>query len=123
MLAEPAYANRTIGIIALQGTGEAGLIDSMVAESVDPGVQQQHDLKVGTPPEFQGAERDVILLSMIVTDPPRALTRREEQRRFNVAASRARDQLWLLTSVSRDRLSRVTSGIPCYRTWKTHPPR
>ena len=43
---------------------------------------------------------------MIVTDPPRALTRREEQRRFNVAASRARDQLWLFTSVSRDRLSR-----------------
>jgi len=107
MLADPAYANRTIGIIALQGTGQAGLIDSMVAESVDPGVQQQHDLKVGTPPEFQGAERDVILLSMIVTDPRRALTRREEQRRFNVAASRARDQLWLFTSVSRDRLNRT----------------
>jgi very-short-patch-repair endonuclease len=107
ILADPACAKRTIGIIALQGAGQAGLIDRMVAESVDPGVQQQHDLKVGTPPEFQGAERDVILLSMIVTDPPRALTRREEQRRFNVAASRARDQLWLFTSVSRDRLSRA----------------
>lgn len=107
MLADPAYAERTIGIIALQGTGQVGLIDGMIAESVDPAIQQQHDIRVGTPPDFQGAERDVILLSMVITDPPRALTRREEQRRFNVAASRARDQLWLFTSVSRDRLRRA----------------
>jgi very-short-patch-repair endonuclease len=107
MLADPAYARCTIGIIALQGTGQVGLIDAMVAGAVDPAVQQQHDIRVGTPPDFQGAERDVILLSMVVTDPPRALTRREEQRRFNVAASRARDQLWLFTSVSRERLRRT----------------
>ena len=47
-----------------------------------------------------------MLLSMVVVDPPRALNRPEEQRRFNVAASRARDQMWLFTSVTRDRLSR-----------------
>ena len=104
MLSDPAYADRTIGIITLQGTGQTALLESMVAEGVDPADQQQHEIKVGTPPEFQGAERDVILLSMIVTEPLRALSRREEQRRFNVAASRARDQLWLFTSVSRDRL-------------------
>jgi very-short-patch-repair endonuclease len=104
LLDDPAYAGKTIGIIALQGSGQVRLIETMVVESIDPAIREQRDLQVGTPPQFQGDQRDVVLLSMVVTTPGRALGQREEQRRFNVAASRARDQMWLFTSVRPDQL-------------------
>ena len=59
-------------------------------------------LLCGSPYDFQGAERHIIFLSMV--DAPQdgktcRMTRDEEtQRRFNVAASRAKDQLWLFHS-------------------------
>lgn len=106
MLADPAYAEKTFGVIALQGTGQARLIEDQILETLDPAVIERHEIRVGTPPEFQGDERDVMLLSMVIVEPRRALTRAEEQRRFNVAASRARDQMWLFTSVPRGQLSR-----------------
>jgi very-short-patch-repair endonuclease len=61
---------------------------------------------VGTPPDFQGDERRVIFLSMVVSDPGAiaALTRAESQRRINVAASRAMDQMWLFHSIALDDL-------------------
>jgi very-short-patch-repair endonuclease len=108
LLEDPHYNSppKTFGVIALQGTGQARLIENMIIDSIDPTVIERHDIRVGAPPDFQGAERDVIMLSMVIAEPYRSLTRREEQRRFNVAASRARDQMWLFTSVKRDRLSR-----------------
>src|SRR5207244_3485394 len=54
---------------------------------------------------FQGDERDIIFLTMV--SAPRAdgkrlwpMTSEKHFRRFNVAASRARDQAWLFHSVS-----------------------
>ncbi|CAM5236627.1 MULTISPECIES: DUF559 domain-containing protein [Streptomyces griseus group] len=42
---------------------------------------------------------------MVVTDPPRAIGgARSEQQAYNVAASRAQDQMWLFHSVPPDRL-------------------
>jgi very-short-patch-repair endonuclease len=104
LLDDPAYGGKTIGIIALQGSGQVRLIETMIVESIDPAIREQRDLQVGTPPQFQGDQRDVVLLSMVVTSPGRALGLREERRRFNVAASRARDQMWLFTSVRPDQL-------------------
>lgn len=107
LLADPAYGGRSFGVIALQGEGQARLIDGMIASSIDPVVREKHQIRVGTPPEFQGDERDVMLLSMVVTEPRRILGGRlDEQRRWNVAASRARDQMWLFTSLTRDRLKK-----------------
>jgi very-short-patch-repair endonuclease len=106
MLTDPAYADKTFGVIALQGNGQVRLIEDLLLQSIDPAVMERREIRVGTPPEFQGDERDVILLSMVVVDPRRALTRAEEQRRFSVAASRARDQMWLFTSVRYGQLSR-----------------
>ncbi len=105
LLADSAYADKSIGVIALQGIGQARLIEDKVVEEIDPAVREQRDLQVGTPPDFQGDERDVILLSMVVTSPGPALTQRDSRRRFNVAASRACDQLWLFTSVRPHQLS------------------
>src|SRR4029450_8776310 len=51
---------------------------------------------------FPGAERDVALATMVVSANDgrvAAFTKREYHRRINVAASRARDQLWIFHSV------------------------
>jgi very-short-patch-repair endonuclease len=105
MMRDPVYARRSIGVIVLQGTGQVRLIEEEL-KAIDIADWERFQLQVGAPPDFQGAERDVILLSMVVTKARRALTLPVEQRRFNVAASRARDQMWLFTSVAEDRLKR-----------------
>jgi very-short-patch-repair endonuclease len=59
-------------------------------------------LRVGDAYTFQGDERDVVLVSMVVSANDArvaAFTKREYHRRINVAASRARDQLWIFHSV------------------------
>ena len=54
---------------------------------------------------FRGDERDVILLSMVdsPSDRPLALRQRDEAKKvFNVASSRACDQLWVVHSLKPD---------------------
>lgn len=102
---DPAYAGKSFGVVVLQGDGQARLIETLINETLEPEDIEARNLRVGTPPQFQGDERDIILLSMVVAEPGRALTQLAEQRRFNVAASRAKDQLWLFTSVGLERLS------------------
>lgn len=99
--ADPRYDGASFGVVVLQGTGQAELIRSLLGARLPAAEQLRRRLRVGTPPDFQGDERDVVFLSMVVAPgaPAIALTRQEYQRRFNVAASRARDQVWLFHSV------------------------
>ena len=99
--ADPRYDGASFGVVVLQGTGQADLIRSLLAARMTAAEQQRRRLRVGTPPDFQGDERDVVFLSMVVTPDAAtpALRRQEYQRRFNVDASRARDQTWLFHSV------------------------
>src|SRR5260370_4145353 len=64
----------------------------------------------GEPASFQGDERDVIIISTVfrvdpATPPGRvpAMTGNAAMRRINVAASRARQQMWVVHSVDPDR--------------------
>lgn len=103
---DSAYDNLTFGVITLQGQGQAKLIISLLMARA-PSLFSERDLVVGDPSAFQGDERDVIFLSL-VTAPNRnaaALTTDTHKRRFNVAASRAKDQMWLFHSVTVDDLS------------------
>ncbi|MEO3791295.1 histone-like nucleoid-structuring protein Lsr2 [Nonomuraea sp. B10E15] len=102
---DPSYDEKTFGVVVLQGTGQAQLIHNMLLDHIDPKDWEKRRLRVGTPPDFQGDERDVIFLSMVVAERRSAVTSTEWQRRFNVAASRAKDQMWLFHSVSADLLS------------------
>ena len=104
--ADPRYDGASFGVVVLQGTGQADLIRSLLAARMPAAEQQRRRLRVGTPPDFQGDERDVVFLSMVVTQDAAAvpLRRQEYQRRFNVAASRARDQVWLFHSVGLEDL-------------------
>src|SRR5439155_1059584 len=56
---------------------------------------------------FQGDERDVMFLSMVAAPNERigALTKESDKQRFNVAASRARDQVWLFHTATLNELN------------------
>ncbi|GAA1745515.1 AAA domain-containing protein [Luedemannella helvata] len=104
-VADPAYAGKSIGVVVLQGTGQVQLIHSLLLERLEPKEWEDRRLRVGTPPDFQGDERDVVFLSLVIAEKRQALTGTEWQRRFNVAASRAKDQAWLFHSVGLADLS------------------
>ncbi|WP_250035610.1 arginase family protein [Paractinoplanes maris] len=100
---DPGYDGRTLGVISLLSTsGQAGYLLHQLREAIGEDEIQARRLRVGDAYTFQGDERDVVLVSMVVSDnDPRvaAFTKREYHRRINVAASRARDQLWIFHSV------------------------
>ncbi len=104
-LEDDSYADKTFGVIVLQSAAQAQLIDRLIQESIPLDVIEDRRIRVGTPPDFQGDERDVIFLSLVISDRASAFTRKDWQRRYNVAASRARDQMWLFHSVTSDLLS------------------
>ena len=102
-LKDPRYDGKTMGVIALQGQAQAKLIEGMLLETLGQKPFVERRLVCGDAYSFQGDERDVIFLSLVaaVEGPGRfgPLTKFPDQRRFNVAASRARDQMWLFHSV------------------------
>jgi len=103
---DPAYAGRSMGVIVLRHGDQTRLVQDLIDQRIDVATRERHDIAVGTPERFQGDQRDVILLSMVVDgDHAIAATGRHHERRFNVAASRARDQMWLFHSVTADQLS------------------
>ncbi|GAA2068593.1 AAA domain-containing protein [Williamsia deligens] len=105
-IGDERYDGLTFGVVVLQGQRQVDVITQKLRSAIS--VQEWHDrlLRVGTPPDFQGDERHVVFLSMVVSTDrnPVSLTRSESQRRFNVAASRAMEQLWLFHSVTSDDL-------------------
>ncbi|MCL6630729.1 MAG: DUF559 domain-containing protein, partial [Armatimonadetes bacterium] len=102
-----AYKYKTLGVIVMQGHAQAELIEKKLAEVLEPKIREERKLRCGVPATFQGDQRYVIFLSLVVAPNHnfRALTRLPDQRRFNVAMSRARDQVWLFHSVSENDLS------------------
>jgi very-short-patch-repair endonuclease len=107
LVEDDAYESKTIGVIALQGHAQAELIENLLAQRLDPQTIEERRLRCGEPATFQGDQRDIILLSLVIAPNVqyRALSRLPDQRRFNVAMSRARDQVWLFHSVRQHDLS------------------
>jgi very-short-patch-repair endonuclease len=103
IVADPRYDGRTLGVISLLSTsGQANYLLEQLHEAIGEDEIQARRLRVGDAYTFQGDERDVVLVSMVVSEKdPRiaAFTKRDYHRRINVAASRARDQLWIFHSV------------------------
>jgi very-short-patch-repair endonuclease len=108
-LADPAYEGKSFGVIGLQGNAQANLIRDLLIDRIGAQKMQQRGIVCGNAYAFQGDERDVIFLSMVAaaTDGRHigVLAKESDKRRFNVAASRARDQMWLFHSVTVDDLS------------------
>lgn len=108
---DPRYTGKSFGVISLLGEAQSNLIHEMLVDRLGPEQMEARGLVCGDAYAFQGDERDVMFLSLVVGPQlggralP-ALADQRAQRRFNVAASRARDQMWLFHSVTVDMLSR-----------------
>ena len=105
--ADPAYDGATFGVVVLQGHGQVELIDGLLRERLGVDAWETRRLRVGIAADFQGDERDVVWLSMVVAPGHRlvSLTAERYRQAFNVAASRARDQMWLFHSVPAEDLA------------------
>lgn len=99
----PEYAKASIGVISMVGQEQAILIDSILQRELPTDVYSKHNLLCGNASQFQGDERDVIIISMVdaCDDPPLSIRQTEDfKKAFNVAASRARNQLWVVHSLN-----------------------
>jgi very-short-patch-repair endonuclease len=114
LLGDERFAGRSIGVVSLLGPDQAHHIDSVVRRQCDPGELLRRRFECGDARTFQGSDRDIIFLSMVV-DPRncRAVSGVMFEQRFNVAASRARDRMYLVRSVSASDLSErdLRSGL------------
>ncbi len=100
ILADPLFGGRSIGVVTLLGTEQAALINKMVGERISPVEVVARKIAIGPPPVFQGRERDIMLVSMVLGHGDRAAANRADMhQRFNVALSRARDRTYLFRSV------------------------
>ncbi len=102
MIQNPRYKGKTIGVISLTGKDQAKYIFNKIDDYLSPYEQEKVKFHVGDAYAFQGDERDIIILSMVVggeNDGFSALTRKGYKQRFNVATSRAKDKLILFHSV------------------------
>ncbi|OBB19763.1 ATP-binding protein IstB [Mycolicibacterium setense] len=107
-LAEPQYDGATFGVISLLGKEQAKLIEGKLLDAVPPEEWAARELRCGDASDFQGSERDVMFLSMVKAPEEGkrmgVLTQAQYVQRFNVAASRAKDQMWVYHSMPREAL-------------------
>ena len=106
LVADPRYKDATIGVISLQGTKQHELIQQKINDLISQEEIERHKIRVDRPPAFQGAERNVILLSLVmVPGKGTAQTKNTQIQRYNVAMSRAQDQVILFHSMRESDLS------------------
>jgi very-short-patch-repair endonuclease/MinD-like ATPase involved in chromosome partitioning or flagellar assembly len=107
LVKDDSYKGKSLGVIALQGNKQASIIDNLILKKIGEVEYKKRNIICGTSASFQGDERDVMFLSLITAHNHNraALTRPEDERRFNVAVSRAKEQVWLFHSVQIDDLS------------------
>ncbi|MFI0407420.1 AAA domain-containing protein [Actinomadura sp. 3N508] len=102
---DPAYDGRSMGVISLLGTSrQAQLIDERLLGKLGPEEYERRLLRCGDSYSFQGDERDVVFISVVSDGDGAPFTSRRYEQRINVAASRARDQMWVFHSVQPHRL-------------------
>lgn len=128
---DPRYAKggkdgrkHTMGVISLLGEAQAKHISELIAQSLEETEREERRIICGDAYTFQGDERDVMFLSLVIATnaPFIALVKEDARQRFNVATSRARDQVFLFHSV---KLSDI-SNPECVRykllSWYQNPP-
>lgn len=105
MLQLPEYEDKTFGVISLLGMEQAKMISTRLIKKLDFADIERHKIICGDAAQFQGDERDVILLSMVDSNEEGSPLRlkhpdaNDNYKRYNVAVSRARDQLFVVHSL------------------------
>ncbi len=107
IVSDPKMSKRSIGVVSLLADKQALKIWEMLADELGPEVIQKHSITCGDARTFQGKERDIMFLSMVCTSHGESavLSRDTFAQRFNVAASRAKDRMYLVRSVDLEDLS------------------
>jgi very-short-patch-repair endonuclease len=106
ILADEKLKGRTIGVVSLLGAEQAKYIDSVVTRKCDAAELHRRKFLCGDARTFQGSERHIMFLSLVVDSLNcRALSGNMFDQRFNVAASRAQDRMYLVRSVQLSDLS------------------
>jgi very-short-patch-repair endonuclease len=100
------YVSRSIGVISLLGDEQAKHIESLLRQYVPVVEIETRKIICGNAAQFQGDERDVMLLSMVDSNEGDGPMRKVgeganelNKKRYNVAASRAQNQMWILHSM------------------------
>lgn len=108
--ADPAYAGLDFGVVVVGPNPSAHLklLRTRLLDELGAEAMRERQLEVGTASQFQGAERHVMFLSLVVGPQhgerirvwPHEHTGRNRRnvQQLNVAVSRARDQLWIFHS-------------------------
>ena len=105
---DPVYVGRTIGVISLLGNHQSREIMEMLSRELGEKAITDFDIACGDARTFQGKERDIMFLSLLVSPgDAHALTTESFAQRINVAASRARDRMYLVRSIELDELSQA----------------
>jgi very-short-patch-repair endonuclease len=108
LCADPRYDGKTFGVISLLGDAQAQLIQGKLIERLGEQEMERRKIRCGNAYHFQGDERHVMFLSAVVAAGEGrrigAMTKEADRQRMNVAASRARDQMWCIRSISADEL-------------------
>lgn len=103
-----AMNSRSIGVVSLLGGEQADTIWDQLKEELGPEVMQRHNITCGDAREFQGKERSIMFLSMVIAPNNLGIALGAKdtfRQRFNVAASRAQDRMYLVRSVDASQLS------------------
>jgi very-short-patch-repair endonuclease len=100
LLADPRFDGRSIGVVTLVGSKQATYIQELINERISPADIVARKITAGQAAAFQGRERDIMMVSMVLAPGDEPLADRPEIRqRLNVALSRARDRMYLFRSV------------------------
>lgn len=103
---QPEYAGKSMGVISLLGDEQVKLIQQLIEKKINPKETVRRNILCGNSANFQGDERDVIFLSVVDSGDGNGPIHMQNfgpddaiRKRYNVAASRARDQLWVVDSL------------------------
>ena len=120
---QPEYEESSFGVISMVGEEQALAVDKVLLKNMELTEYQERRIVCGNAAQFQGDERDVIFLSLVEHSedgsPLSLRTAETFVKRFNVAASRARDQMWAVrryvhNSVSFNRVGRDLATLSPY---------
>ena len=107
LIADPRMSGRSIGVVSLLGDEQALEVWQRLNDEYGPEVLERFNVACGDARTFQGKERHVMFLTMVAApnETGGVLSRDTFAQRFNVAASRARDRMYLVRSVEANQLS------------------
>lgn len=118
------YAGKTMGIISLLGESQAKYISDLISKKLDDRERAQRRIICGDAYAFQGDERDVMFLSLVVAPNTSfaPLVKEDARQRFNVATSRARDQIFLFHSIRIENIKNESCVRYKLLKWYQNPP-